>query len=596
MYAQEPSNSNDTEYDEDINQTETSQTKAPTVIIDPGGVGPNALRSINNAVSAITRLSTDQDGGELSRLRRRAHQATVSALSAQGYFTPVVTLEVGEDIEGEAWDVIIEPGPRTVVNDVNIEFKGQITQAEFKERVKNLRESWSLKPEQNFINNNWSSAKDDLISEVSKKDFYFARYRSTKAKVKAHKATADLALEVSSGPRVRMGEVQVNGLERVPRSLVDRYIKYETGEPYDLEKLQKWQEDLNSTVFFRGAFVTMDARDESQKVLENDEIQLPVWVRVTESPARNVRASLGADSDHGARVEALYQQNVVFGKAVQLETGLGIDKKRQRFFMDFHLPPSVKGYNDSLGFLAQKNDIEGVKNSRVALGWKRFQRREAASDSRVDYQTRLGLIVAYDDTSYKGAESFTVPTVIGSWQWIRRDVNDIYDPREGNLIEFGTGLGLTLDKSEPFYRTNLRAQKWFEVGKRDIMTIRAEAGKVWSSTERLPDDFGYRTGGSKTIRGYRFNSIGTKRGAATIGANTMAVAGIEYTRFVTPDLGINFFVDVGDAAPKYKDMKWHLGYGLGATYRTPAGPFSIDLAYGQKDKKLRLHFLLGIAF
>src|SRR5699024_3386193 len=87
----------------------------PTVILDPGGVPPAALKAINEAVEAITRLAVDQDGGEVSRLRRRAHQATLSALETQGYFSPVVTLEVGKDVGGETWDIIIKPGERTLV-------------------------------------------------------------------------------------------------------------------------------------------------------------------------------------------------------------------------------------------------------------------------------------------------------------------------------------------------------------------------------------------------------------------------------------------------------------------------------------------------
>src|SRR5690606_7935576 len=86
----------------------------PEVIVDPGGVPPAALRSIMGAVDAITRLAEDQDGGELSRLRRRARDATLSALETQGYFSSKVTLEASEDAVGEVWDITIEPAERTV--------------------------------------------------------------------------------------------------------------------------------------------------------------------------------------------------------------------------------------------------------------------------------------------------------------------------------------------------------------------------------------------------------------------------------------------------------------------------------------------------
>jgi translocation and assembly module TamA len=43
-------------------------------------------------------------------------------------------------------------------------------------------------------------------------------------------------------------------------------------------------------------------------------------------------------------------------------------------------------------------------------------------------------------------------------------------------------------------------------------------------------------------------------------------------------------------------MDIRLGYGVGLAVRTPAGPLYVDVAYGQRDKRLRLHFSLGIAF
>lgn len=568
----------------------------PEVIIDPGGVPPAALKSINGAVEAITRLAQDQDGGEVSRLRRRAHEATLSALETQGYFSPVVTLEVGEDIGGETWDIIIEPGERTQVRSVDINFSGQITQPEFDARVDMLRETWPLDKGMPFVNESWHSAKVGLLDQVSRKDFYFARYASTQATIMAEESAADLSLQVDSGPRVRMGELEVIGLRRVPRKLVDRYVNYSPGDPYDQDVLDDWQQALNSTTFFRGAFVTLDQDEERRQVLPNDELQLPVRVQLTEGPARTATASLGVDSDHGVRVEGLYRHNVVFGQPVWIETGAGIDRDRQRAFFDVHLPPSVKGYRDSVGVLVNRSDIEGVRNSRAGVGWTRLQERKAAGDSRVDYQTRTGLVLAYDKTRYKGAEEFKVPTLVGTWQWLRRDVDDIYDPREGNLLEFGAGAGVTVDEGEPFFRSNLRAQKWWPIGPDDVLTLRGEVGKVWSRTERLPEDFGYRTGGSRSIRGYRYKSIGIPRGEAIIGAEALVVLGIEYTHYFTPQLGMNFFVDGGDAAASFRDLDWHLGYGMGATIRTPAGPFSVDLAYGQHDRRLRLHFSLGIAF
>ena len=46
----------------------------------------------------------------------------------------------------------------------------------------------------------------------------------------------------------------------------------------------------------------------------------------------------------------------------------------------------------------------------------------------------------------------------------------------------------------------------------------------------------------------------------------------------------------------HPSLLFALGYGVGVRARTPIGPFRLDLAYGQADRTLRLHFSAGIAF
>src|SRR5690554_2859648 len=270
----------------------------PEVVIDPGGVPPAALAAINGAVAAITRLAEDQDGGEVERLRRRAHDATVSALETQGYFSSVVTLEVGQDYAGETWDIIIEPGERTEVRGVDLRFSGQVNEPEFDHRKERAREVWPLKTGEIFINSEWSNAKTVLLDEINTRDFYFARITHSQATVHAEEARADLAVEIDSGPRVRLGPLKVLGLRRVPASLIERYVRYGQGEPYDQERLDEWQQALQSTRFFRGAFVTLDSAGSDRRELPDGEVELPVRVQVSEAPARRFTASLGIDSDH----------------------------------------------------------------------------------------------------------------------------------------------------------------------------------------------------------------------------------------------------------------------------------------------------------
>lgn len=598
----------------------------PEVIIDPGGAPPKVLQAITNAVGAITRLTEDQDVREVSRLRRRAWEAAQAALRTQGYFGATVTLDVspGAANGGEFWDIAIDTGERARVRQLGLRFEGALAGDAYAARRQSLRGDWLLKEGMPFINDDWNRAKTELLDAASRRDFYYARYAQTRAVVDPGAAKADLDVALDSGPPVRLGELQIIGLKRVPESLIRRYVRYDPGDAYDQTRLEDWQQALQSTTFFRGAFVTLAdgappapagaasagtpagaggdmapqaaAAQPAARPRGTDPVTLPVRVQVTEGPARYASGSLGADSDYGVRVEGLYRQNVVYGLPVWIETGAGVDNKRQRAFFDVHLPPGMDGSKDSFGLLYDHSDIEGLETSRAGLGWKRSQTRKAAGDSRVEYEVRWGALVAYDKTRISGDSRYEVPSWAATWQWLRRDVDSKYDPREGNLVEFGLGAGTTLDDGKAFYRSSLRAQQWWPIGERDVLTVRGEIGKVWAQTDRLPQDFSWRTGGSRSIRGYRYQSIGLRRGDAVIGAPALGVASIEYTHYFTDTLGANLFVDAGDAAASFGQFDWHLGYGAGLAVRTPAGPFFVDLAWAQKDRRLRLQFSLGIAF
>lgn len=632
----------------------SAEAARPEVVIDPGGVPAQALTVITQAVGVIARQAEDQDAGEANRLRRRARDATQAALATQGYFAAEVTLDAGQDIGGETWDITIKPGQRAVVASVDLMFSGRVSTPAYAERRDALNKAWLLPVGKPFINADWNKAKSELLDAVATKDFLLAQITSSAADVDAEASRVHLKVEVNSGPLVRMGALQTTGLKRVPDTLVTRYVNYENGAPYDQNKLDEWQQDLQGTNFFRGAFVSLgrpgqaatpeadkrdapDGKGNAKPAMEaasldrnegltvgrsdpaspkgdarvasggasgtpppvdpNGEITLPVQVKLVESPPKRFSASIGADSDAGARVEGQYRQNVVFGQPVTLETGIGLDRLRQRAYADIYLPPDGKGNKDSVGVLADHTDSQGLEVQRFALGATRVQTRKAGGDSRVEYETRWGLLAAHDHVKIDGGDEYDLPTATGSVEWLRRDVNSKYDPREGNLIAVGAGLGVALNTGEPFTRLRLRGQKWWPVGERDVLTTRAEVGKLWASREvQVPDDFGFRTGGARSIRGYRYQSIGAKRANATVGAPTLAVASVEYDHYFDERFGMGVFVDAGDAAASFGEMKMDVGYGVGARVRTPAGPLFLDVAYGQRDSKLRLHFSLGLAF
>ena len=116
------------------------------------------------------------------------------------------------------------------------------------------------------------------------------------------------------------------------------------------------------------------------------------------------------------------------------------------------------------------------------------------------------------------------------------------------------------------------------------------------SRDGIPLDFLFRTGGSSSVRGYGYESLGVRQGTAVVGGRYLAVGSVELTRWLTPNWGGAVFVDAGSASDSAQDYKASVGYGAGARLRTPVGPLSMDVALAQETRTLRLHFNLSIPF
>ncbi|NEN76078.1 BamA/TamA family outer membrane protein [Pelistega sp. NLN82] len=571
----------------------------PEVVIDPSGLSPDTLVAVQKGISAIVRQADDQDAGEAERIRRKGRDAVISALATKGYFSPEVTLEVGEDIGGDTWDISIEPGEVSKVSSVNNIFFGRITEPAYTDRVEALRQSWGLPVGEDFINEKWSNSKTALLDKTQEKDFYLARMTQTQAVVNPATATVETTTIIDSGPSVTLGHVEVIGLRRVPLSLIHRYIQYTPGTRYDQDQIDEWQSKLQSTNFFRGVFIHPKIPS-GEAIYSEATAQLPLQVRVTEAPAKTITGSLAVDDSVGLRAEAVYHHQVVWGKPITLEAGAGADIETQRAYLDFYLPPNQNGSVDSFGLMLRHSDINDEEVYRLGIGWRRKREFKLDPNSRVEFENSWAAMFNYDRVRRKDDPlhpDFILPAPVLTYDILRRDVDDKYNPRSGNLIALGVGVGRNLNQHKNFYRAAARTQVWFPVGKRDIITARVEVGKVWADEDALfPDDFGYRTGGARTIRGYKYYGIGDRAGRAIIGTRALAVGSVEYMRYFNDTLGMGVFVDVGDAAPSFREMSMHIGYGVGALIKTPVGPLNLDLAYGQKDRRIRLHFSLGIAF
>lgn len=571
----------------------------PEVLLIPSGLSPEELTAVQKAISAVVRQADDQDGGEAARIRRKGHESVVTALATMGYYSPVVTLEVGQDIGGDTWDISIEAGEISKVTQATTQFKGAITKPKHVTRVQSIKATWGLPEGSAFINKNWSKSKTDILDEVLQRDFYLAQLRQTRAVVDPKKSSVETLVLIDSGPEVKLGHIEIFGLRRVPRKIVEKYLNYKPGRAYDRNDFDKWVSLLQQTNYFRGVFINPIVPNDPD-IMNREVIELPVQVRVTEAPASVLTGSIGVDDSVGAHAEAVYRQNIIIEQPLVIEGGVGVDRKAQRAYFDVYFPPNQNHSVDSMGVMVRRSNINNEKVLRFGFGFRRKRDFKLDPESNVEWSNGWAIMANRDRIQRPEDpinKDYVLPSVVATYEVVRRDIKSKEDPRAGNAFGMGVGIGRNLKQQRMFYRASIRGQYWFPVGKRDVVTIRGEIGRVWASEGTLyPDDFAYRTGGARSIRGYKYYGLGKPIGDTIVGAKNLAVVSAEYQKYFDDTFGMSAFIDIGNATEKLRDMKPKVGIGVGALVKTPAGPLKADIAWAINDKKIRLHFTLGASF
>jgi translocation and assembly module TamA len=516
-------------------------------------------------------------------LMRRARKEIREILATEGYFSPAIERQ---DLDGERLRVVVTPGRRTTISALDLRFAGDVTgvDGDRPARLASLQAAWGLPVGQPFRQADWDAAKQRLLDALATREYAAASISDSRAVIDPETASAQLEVEVDSGPVYRFGALQINGLSDYDAGLIERYRPPEVGEPYSQERLLRFQTALQNTSYFASVVVDIDRSTATPEAV-------PVRVDVIEAKPRRIGFGAGISSNTGYRVETSYRDAHFLGQPWNLVSGVRVEQRRQLGYADVFLPPSVAGYLDSVGVLAEHTNISGLQTQRQSIGVVR-------TIPRGSMENRLALNYQHEILTPEGSLRSSRSALTANWSWTYRAVDNILDPRHGQVVNFqlgGASRAFLSDRN--FVRLYGRYQHFFPMAERDVLILRAEGGMtIAASRDGVPQDFLFRTGGAQTVRGYAYQSLGVTDGSATVGGRYLAVTSAEYVHWYGGNWGIAAFVDAGNANDQRELFKMNFGYGFGPRWRSPAGPIAVDLAYGQSDHRVRLQFAVAIAF
>ncbi|MBA4143040.1 MAG: outer membrane protein assembly factor [Nitrosospira sp.] len=553
---------------------------------NPPSITITAPESVRDLLRTHFVLPTEADMDETARaaFMRRAQREISDLLATEGYFTPRITLELTPSDKPAVLDV--EPGPRTLVDELSIEFKGDIAidEPERRARVEKLRDAWSLRAGQPFRSSVWEEAKAVLLSSVAGDDYLAATIEESRAEVDAISSRARLSVTVDSGPAFRYGNLIITGLNRYDQSLISGLTPFKAGDRYRRDQLLAFQTKLQNLPQFGSAVVHI-APDEAVHEAA------PIEVVLSEAQSQRVAFGGGYSSNTGARGEISYTNNDLLDRALRLNSMLRLEQKRQTFWTNLDSIPDRTGRWFSLGANVERTFIQQLETMRERVGISRNQLSG-------NFETRLAINWQREDRDPKGGLHQVNQTLALDGQLRHRNVDNPLFPRDGSITELRIGGGSSQVLSDQdFLRTYVRHQFWYPVGDRHVLFLRGELGYTFAPSRfGIPQEYLFRAGGIQSVRGYAFQRLGVREGQAVVGGRAMATGTVEYNHWFIPNWGGAVFADIGDAADSMQRLEPVVGYGGGIRWRSPVGPLALDLARGHRDGKLRMHFSIAVAF
>jgi translocation and assembly module TamA len=446
------------------------------------------------------------------------------------------------------------------------------------------------------------AAQDTLRTALQNAGYAFATVSAPLAVADIAHDRLNVSYAVNAGPRVNIGPVNFAGLTRADPDWLRRHLNI----PKDARYSDTAIAAARNSLLGLGVFSSVTALPQRKPDANGD---VPVLFRVTEQKRHAVTIGGAYATDTGVTISASWEDRDVFRHAETLtftvaasglggtgNTAPGYDVKGVFAKPDYYargqtLTLALEGLNESLTAYSRTALLANAGLSRpvskhLTFGYGLGFVTESVlqEDVRRNYVlVQLPVTLTYDTT-----DSALEPT---------RGVRANLDLTPTRPIVGDAGVFLIAQASASTYIA-------VEDDARGILALRALIGSIQGATQfQVPPDERFYAGGSSTVRGYTYQTVGPlftddiPEGGDAIDAGT-----IEFRQHVFKSFGIVPFVDAGQVSAGSAPFKGTLsvGAGLGVRYYTGIGPIRVDFAVPLKrtagSGSFALYIGLGEAF
>jgi translocation and assembly module TamA len=532
-------------------------------------------------------------------------------LESYGFYDVKLFSEI-ETITAQEYKITlhVDVGERYIVNHIKIYVNGQKFIFD-----KHLLFSQKDSP---IINELIIKDKNKITLFLKQNGYAVVETLDEQVEIDHEKLLANITYRFKTGPKGIFGSYKINGLKSIHQTYIEKFIRWKSGEPYNVDYINQTEQLLLDTGLFETLLITPSDLNEANEFTIN--------INVTERKPNhlqfgvygNIALSGNIDNRYEIGFMPKYVHNNVAGSNEKFEVNAILSNVIQDINLSLR-KPHLLFFNTAgrVFFSGERRTYDAYAYSRLGID----------GGVGIDYKLMKSLVVdlrvIYERYSLERKTNQNDPD---NYNFVGFPINLRFDTRE-NKIFSDTGLHINIgwtpylnlnSKYTTLHQLYINGAFYFSIIPEYL--ILASWGR-WdclsgTSFENSPMDKRVYLGDSQNLRGYLKDSLGNSiplenqpEKLIPQGGMSGIAVGLEPRFRVYHQLWAAIFLDAGHISKKpnifdtlhsTSDLYWDIG--LSIFYFTNFGPLRFDIAYplGNKiddnKKEFKFYISFGQAF
>lgn len=518
-----------------------------------------------------------------------AEERLEDSLKALGYYNPDIKTVLQRTEPIWSLEITVAPGDPMLISSISLELQGAASEDE---AFQALLKMAPFTEGDTFNHGVYERYKAQVLTLGQERGYFDARFTQSRVTVNVVSDQADIYLHYESGRRFSFGAVDYSESGLAPE-LLSTLQPIEEGEYFDQSRLQFFQSQLQSTRYFSGVII-------KPLFEEAEDYRVPLSVRLYPARRHSFDVGLGYSTDTEERVSMVWRTPLLNRYGHSQQTRISYSQVNPSGQFTYTIPLSHP-LNDvlHLSVRLENNEYGDIDSEQEELG----ALREIRGEKWLYSFSGRGLRESWELKSSKFENNYLLPGFAFSRNY---RTGSLVDPSggfsqfyqlEGGGADFGSDINLLRVTANFEYITSPAPAH--------RLVARTSLGAVFIADNdriNLAPSLSFFAGGSQSIRGYGYQSIGNeikvvrdngRPQTLVVGGDRLLTASLEYQYYFTEAWRGALFVDAGDAFDS-TDFKVNVGPGFGIHYISPVGAVRLEFANSASDDDPSWRMVLNI--